>query len=276
MEARNGMLHAGRVADEPVARAARGHGACVLTFHRVVGAAEKDHDITWDAFYRVLDEIARSGSPVDPELTLEPAVPRGAVILTFDDGTADHMRVAETLAARGMSGIFFVPAATMGMRGRLTVPEVRALRALGHRVGSHGLTDAPIGGAVTHDVLRREFGESRAILEDRLGDRVVYFAPPGGRLSARVRRALPGFGYLASRSMRWGIYGAHEDRFSIPCIPVTEYTLARGWVRRAVVDRRVPASMRSASVVRQMIPDVIRIRVRRMLHTPFLTRARAR
>jgi peptidoglycan/xylan/chitin deacetylase (PgdA/CDA1 family) len=247
----------------------------VLTFHRVVSVCEKDHDITWDAFYRVLDEIARSGRSVDSELVFGPAAAGSAAILTFDDGTADHLRVAEVLAARGMSGIFFIPAVTMGMCGRLTAGEVRALRALGHCVGSHGLTDAPIG-AAADDVLRRELGESRAILEDRVGGQVVYFAPPGGRLSARARRALPGFGYLASRSMRWGICGAHEDRFSIPCIPVTEYTLARGWVSRAVVAGRVPASMRSASVVRRIIPDAIHTRVRRMLHAPFLARDRAR
>jgi peptidoglycan/xylan/chitin deacetylase (PgdA/CDA1 family) len=273
METGHGMLRLGAVARTPAP--GRRRPACVLTFHRLVEVCEKDHDVTWAAFCGVLDELERAGSSVHAELTVDPATPGDVVVLTFDDGTVDHLRAAETLAARGMAGIFFIPPARMGTRDRLTPRHVQTLQALGHRVGSHGLTDAPIV-AGTADVLRRELGESKAILEGWIGAPVAYFAPPGGRLGAYARRALPEFGYVASRSMRWGLYGAHDDRFSIPCIPVTEFTLARGWVRRAVTAHRIAPSMRPATVLRRILPDPVRARVRRMLHTPFVVGDRAR
>lgn len=273
METGHGMLRGGAVERGPALP--RSRPSCVLTFHRLVDVCEKDHDVTWPAFRRVLDEIARAGSRVHADLAGAPTVPCDAVILTFDDGTADHLRAAEELAARGIPGIFFIPPARMGTRGRLTPRQVQTLRALGHRVGAHGLNDASIA-AGPPDLLHRELGVSKAMLEDWLGVPVVYFAPPGGVLGAGARRALPAFGYAASRSMRWGLYLPGDDRFAIPCIPVTEYTLARGWVRRAVLTRRIAPSMRPATVLRRLLPDPVRARVRRMLHMPYIVKERAR
>jgi peptidoglycan/xylan/chitin deacetylase (PgdA/CDA1 family) len=71
-------------------------------------------------FERQLEAICREWTPVDWRAVLAalrggPALPRDAVLLTFDDGLADHHRhVLPRLAARGLSAVFFVLARQPG------------------------------------------------------------------------------------------------------------------------------------------------------------------
>ena len=257
----------------PSARAShspeRRRGLCVLTFHRVVERCERDHDITWTSFLTLLDGITAEGAPSESRLAGEDGLRGRAVALTFDDGTADHQRVGEELARRGMMGVFFVPAGRVGMPHRLTMPRLRDLSALGHRVGSHGFSHLPLDDRTAPEVLTRELRESKTLLEDGIGAAVEFFAPPGGFERTKARDELAAHGYTASRSMRWGIYASVRDRWSIPCIPVTEFTLARGWVMHALRVRRIPLVMRSGLAIKGWLPDTVRRSLRKKLHGPF-------
>ncbi len=244
-------------------------GLCVLTFHRIAERCDKDHDVTWRSFRMVLNDIAANGATVDARLDSEDGFPQRAVGLTFDDATADHARVAEELAGRRMPGVFFIPAGKVGRPGYLSMPEVRGLAALGHRVGSHALNDLPLDDRMPPEIVSRELSDSKKALEDWTGTRVTYFAPPGGVERASAARELLASGYTASRSMRWGIYRSLRDRWSIPCIPVTEFTLACGWVIHAVRTREVPLAMRSGWTVKRLMPEPVRHSVRKMLHSTF-------
>ena len=71
------------------ARPHEGRQSCALrapTVHRVVDVPERDHDISWPSFFRVLDMI---DDEVTTELRLGQDSGRG-VVLTFDDGSTDH------------------------------------------------------------------------------------------------------------------------------------------------------------------------------------------
>jgi Polysaccharide deacetylase len=244
----------------------RRYGMCVLTFHRVVGEPEWDHDITWRSFRRLLDSLAGSDSPVETGLGADASLRKPAVALTFDDGTEDHVRVGEELALRGFAGIFFVPAGKVGTSGRLTLEQLLKLQALGHVLGSHSFSEVPLRRGMPDRELKRELGDSKTFLEDAVGARVAYFAPPGGIGCRWLRGELERYGYRASRSMVWGIYDSPRERWTIPCIPVTELTVARGWVRGVLCAHALPLAMRSAWTIKSMMPGPARVAMRKMLH----------
>jgi hypothetical protein len=244
-------------------------GMCVLTFHRVVNDCERDHDITWKSFLGLLDSIAQGGEPIQTRLDFDRALHRSAVALTFDDGTADHMHVGHELVKRGMAGVFFVPAGLVGARDRLGLRQVRELHALGHTLGSHSFSHAPLRQEMSRHQRQRELGDSKAFFEDALGVSISYFAPPGGIGCRWLGLELERHGYEASRSMVWGIYRFPRSRWTIPCVPVTEFTLAQGWVRAALSTHALPLAMRSMWTLKSMVPGLARGVVRRALHGPF-------
>jgi len=252
----NGDAHGGR------------GGLCVLTFHRVVERCERDHDITRRSFCHLLDAIAAMGTVTDTQLASGESLRKRAAVLTFDDGTEDHLWAGEELARRGLPAIFFVPAGRVGRPGFLPPHRVRGLGAMGIRIGSHGFDHLRLEAGLPPAAIRRELEDSKKFLEDVGGAPVVYFAPPGGLGSRVVRQALGRYGYAASRSMRWGIYESWEARWEIPCIPVTEFTLKRGWVTAALRVGAMPLAMRGAWLVKRLMPSRVRFAVRRKLHTP--------
>lgn len=250
-------------------RPAQRRGLCVLAFHRITDRCEKDHDIAWTSFRTLLDRVAASGAVIETRLAVQNGLRQRAVVLTFDDGTANHLRVGEELAARGMRGVFFVPAGTIGQPGHLSMPQLRDLLALGHQVGSHGFSHLPLDGRMSPQAITHELQDSKQLLEDGLGADVVYFAPPGGIVRGSRSDELRAHGYRASRSMAWGIYRAFRDRWRIPSIPVTEFTLARGWIEHALRACELPFAMRSGWAIKRLMPLALRSSVRRRLHDPF-------
>ena len=111
------------------------------------------------------------------------------VVLTFDDGTVDHLDVGRALAERLVRAIFFVPAATVGEEEFLSREHLCELRDHGHVIGSHGFVHTPLDRLSSTEValaVRR----SKDFLESALSAPVQYFAPPGGREHACLRGEL--------------------------------------------------------------------------------------
>src|SRR6516225_9677770 len=173
--------------------------ASVLLFHRVSSAIPEDGiTVSEGRFRRIcrmlqrsfhvrpLDEVVgvlRSGGPM----------PNRTVAITFDDCYRDNLPAARVLAEHGLPATFFIPTAFVGTDhvfpwdrhlkrlGNLSWDEVRQIADLGFEVGSHSVTHSDFATlSVAH--ARRELAESRAVLEERLGRRVRWFAYPfGGR-----------------------------------------------------------------------------------------------
>jgi peptidoglycan/xylan/chitin deacetylase (PgdA/CDA1 family) len=241
----------------------RGAATCLLMVHRVVDRPVRDHDTGWDSFLRLIDELEAGRHP----FTTEPAPDRGsgpAIALTFDDGTEDHLAVGETLAARAIGAIFFVSPGLVGESGYLDEAGVQRLTGLGHRVGSHGVRHERLD-QLEPGLVDRELVESRARLEDLTAKPVDLYAPVGGAgvpdLAVRLERA----GYVGSRSTRWGIHTNPSERWAMPCLPVTELTLRRGWVSEAAAAMRLPARLAVLHAVKEALPGGIRTRVRHAL-----------
>jgi len=114
---------------------------------------------------------------------------------TFDDGHVSHVsNAAPLLESVGLRGIFFIPAANIGGGSTASWPELRALQAKGHGIGSHGNSHILLTGCSDRE-LREELTRSRLTLEDKLGVPVLTISLPGGRWNARVAGACREAGY---------------------------------------------------------------------------------
>lgn len=115
--------------------------------------------------------------------------------LTFDDGGASALvATAPLLEGRGRHGTFFVVTDRIGSDGFLDEDGVRELRERGHVVGSHGRTHRALT-RLGDDELAAELRESKARLEEILGEEVTAIAAPGGFYDARIARAAEAAGY---------------------------------------------------------------------------------
>lgn len=146
-------------------------------------------------------------------------LPRGMVVLTFDDGFADvYEHAFPVLSAASLPATVFLVADTLSPQGRTVDwvapwdnPPVEPLRTLSleqilemqdagvtfgsHSYAHHDLTQ--LGEQECEDDLRR----SRQLLETLLGRPVPYLAFPFGRHDERVRRAARRAGYAHAFSL---------------------------------------------------------------------------
>jgi peptidoglycan/xylan/chitin deacetylase (PgdA/CDA1 family) len=249
-----------RASHDPVHRA----GLVVLAFHRVVHRPERDHDIGWADFRALLDELDASRLTVS--LEADPSTLTDVhIALTFDDATDDHFEVALELDRRHMKGIFFVPPGRLDTPSFLDASQLRSIDGQGHVVGAHGLNHMPLPELSTEDRLR-EVRDSKRMLEDLLGHPVDLFAPPGGAYVPSLPAELAEHGYVAARSMIWGTYESVDERWHIPCVPVTSFILRRGWATRTMETGRMPAPMRWTWRAKEILPLGLRIFVRGAIH----------
>ena len=82
------------------------------------------HELGFEAI--TLDQYVRfvRGEPVQ--------LPRRPILLTFDDGYVSALRTADPVLARlGWSAVMYVPTGAVGLPGRLTWDELRAMRSTG-------------------------------------------------------------------------------------------------------------------------------------------------
>jgi peptidoglycan/xylan/chitin deacetylase (PgdA/CDA1 family) len=115
-------------------------------------------------------------------------------LLTFDDGGLSALRIAETLAARGWRGHFFVTADFIGAKRFLSAADIRSLDGMGHVIGSHSCSHPARMAQCSWAQLNDEWSRSKGVLEDIVGHPVAVASIPGGEYSKTVARAAAGVG----------------------------------------------------------------------------------
>ncbi|GIH39629.1 hypothetical protein Mco01_26290 [Microbispora corallina] len=143
------------------------------------------------------------------------AVRRPTVVLTFDDGTADHAKVAKMLSARGLKGTFYINSARFGLPGYLSLTDAKAIAKAGHEIGGHTLHHVHLP-LQPEDVQQAEICDDRRTLLD-LGFKVRSFAYPFGEYDESSRRIAMSCGYTTAR----GVYGLRRPVGCNTC-PLTE------------------------------------------------------
>jgi peptidoglycan/xylan/chitin deacetylase (PgdA/CDA1 family) len=196
--------------------------SAVLTYHRLTPDQEEKllfHDVPMSMFQRQMERVAALGAGNGSLRT----------IVTFDDGTKDHMHAGEILTNLNLTGCFFVISDRLDKLGYLARSDVRSLVSLGHQIGSHTVAHRTLP-TLSNDELNVELKSSREILEQLTGRRIDWFAPPGGAIDKRTLNAAFSCGYRVVRTMRWG-YAPGILEGLIPTIPIFRWTRKRHFER---------------------------------------------
>ncbi|MFE8596315.1 polysaccharide deacetylase family protein [Archangium violaceum] len=119
------------------------------------------------------------------------------VSLNFDDCLSSQLQAAAMLEARGMRGTFFINSGKLGLSGRLTAAQVRALQDAGHEIGGHTLTHPHLT-TLSADEQRREICNDRVALLNQ-GFRVTSFAYPFGDKDSVTRQIVIDCNYNSAR-----------------------------------------------------------------------------
>jgi peptidoglycan/xylan/chitin deacetylase (PgdA/CDA1 family) len=202
--------------------------AAVFYFHDVVPTARlgeippthRPYAVTPEEFRAYLLAAARSPrqSVVAGRIPGELGGPFYGV--TFDDGRAsDHHEAFPVLCELGIRATFFVVPTLVGTPGYVTWSELREMVAAGMEIGSHSLTH-PFVDALGEAELRLEFGESKRILEDRLGCTVRTGSLPRGWAPPVLEPVLRELGYRVFCTSRVGWWHPGDAPLAVPRVAV--------------------------------------------------------
>jgi peptidoglycan/xylan/chitin deacetylase (PgdA/CDA1 family) len=160
------------------------------------GPAAARYKLTPETFEAHLDSI--DAAHVEVGL----AVDHSQAALTFDDGGASALWVADALERRGWRGHFFITTGRIGTPGFLAGDEVAELARRGHGVGSHSDTHPTYMGTLSHAEIAREWRRSRDALREILGSAPETAAVPGGYVSPAVITEAARAGYCLLMTSR--------------------------------------------------------------------------
>jgi peptidoglycan/xylan/chitin deacetylase (PgdA/CDA1 family) len=99
---------------------------------------------------------------------------------TFDDGGISNLKSAQILEDKGLKGIYFITTKKIGTHGFLGEKDIRTLRNSGHIIGSHSHTHPMIFRSLSFEKMMEEWKASKGILEEILGEEILYASIPGG------------------------------------------------------------------------------------------------
>jgi peptidoglycan/xylan/chitin deacetylase (PgdA/CDA1 family) len=159
---------------------------------------------------------------------------------TFDDGReSDYREAFPVLCELGLRATFFVVPTLVGTSGFAGWSELREMVACGMEIGSHSLTH-PFVDRLDASALRHEFGESKAIIEDRLGAPVRAASLPRGWAPPALDAILAELGYRVFCNSRVGWWRPGANPLAVrripgePGMPVDEFAAIVNAERRAL------------------------------------------
>jgi peptidoglycan/xylan/chitin deacetylase (PgdA/CDA1 family) len=176
----------------------------------------------------------------------------GQFVLSFDDGYLTDYTVAfARLAERGWPGCFFVIGNQVGAPRALGWRELREMAAAGMEIGSHSLTH-PFLHRADPDQIRREFGESKRILEDGLGRAVHFASLPRGSAAPGMGALIKELGYRAFCTSEPGLVSVRTNPYEVPRIAVKQRTTP-AFLRQVCAGRRMTlATLQSFHAVKKL------------------------
>jgi peptidoglycan/xylan/chitin deacetylase (PgdA/CDA1 family) len=174
----------------------------------------------------------------------ERPLPRRAVVLTFDDAYAGFIEHAlPALRRHGFPATVYAISGWLGRSmawsqpqpGRaepplMTAAQLRGIRAAGIIVGSHGATHTKLG-ELSPDAQRRELADSRAALQDVLGEAVEHLCYPFGSFDRSAVDLAAETGYRSATTCLRGAATALDHPLVLPrkAISFGDNLIGFGW-----------------------------------------------
>lgn len=191
--------------------------SAILTYHSI-GGEPSVVATPADLFARQMEWLAGSGMLV---VGLEEALEKpGTVALTFDDGYRDFLTAALPVLQRfGFPAtLFAVTGYCQAGGGWMNWQELREVAGAGVSIGAHSVDHADLS-RVNPEEAKRQLGDSRRMLEDRLGVAVRTCSYPFG-LSTPALRAWARGEFVAACGTRLDYLRPGQDRADLPRIDV--------------------------------------------------------
>ena len=154
-------------------------------------------------------------------------LPPKPVIISFDDGFADFYDFAHPiLQQHGFPATLYIVTNCVGKSSRWLAPEGEGLRpmmtwaqiqelpACDIEIGAHSLNHPQLD-TLPLDQARTEIFESKAALEDHLGQPITTFAYPHGYYSQAVRQLVQDAGYISACAVKHAMSSTDDDTFAL-------------------------------------------------------------
>jgi peptidoglycan/xylan/chitin deacetylase (PgdA/CDA1 family) len=221
----------------------------ILMYHRIAidgPAALSRYCVTPEAFEEQLSYLQENGysSATLDEWRLAVQgirpLPRGSILLTFDDGCVDFLTTAWPLIQRyGFGALVFLPTETVGGRcdwdGRHGTPtqvldwsQIIQLKKDGVEFGSHTASH-PMLTSLPPDEIARELLRSRIELEERLGSAITSIAYPYGETDGAVQALAGACGYLYGLTCEPRATERNDRFLALPRLEVSRHLQIKGF-----------------------------------------------
>lgn len=177
--------------------------------------------------------------------------------LTFDDGWASDYEVAfPVLRELGHRATFFVVPTMVDSPGYVTWAQLREMVAGGMEIGSHSLTH-PFMQDLDAAGVRREFGESRDILQDRLGLPVRAASLPRGWEPPGFEAVLGELGYRVFCTSRVGWWYPGGRALAMPRVAVRRDMTPEEFVAIATAERGALWRLQAVDVAKNVVKSCL-------------------
>ena len=153
-------------------------------------------------------------------------IPRNLVVITFDDGYKDNLKIAEVLKEFGYPVTIFVIAKEIGEDGFLSRKDIVSLLAdkeVKVNIGSHTLTHAYLPDQ-ERLAMKREISQSKSLLEEIFSQDVEVFSYPIGGFTKEALSDVEEAGYLCACATNRGFF-RKLNRFALRRIKITNRDL---------------------------------------------------
>jgi peptidoglycan/xylan/chitin deacetylase (PgdA/CDA1 family) len=182
----------------------------ILCYHQIRdwrptdSKTSRDYIVPVEAFRNQMKMLSDSGyTTVLPDelyahLTTGKALPKKAMMLTFDDTDLDQYTIAlPEMKKYGFKGVFFIMTVSLGRNHYMSKDQVKQLSDEGHIIGSH---------TWDHHNVKKYSGKDWEIqidkpthqLESITGKKILYFAYPFGLWNPQAIPELKKRGFLAA------------------------------------------------------------------------------
>lgn len=195
-------------------------GVPILAYHQV-GEADDIYSVTADQFEYQMEYLSKNGYTAISLKELfdfydgKSNLPEKPIVITFDDGYEDNYLTALPIMEKyKMRSTVFVVPSLVGTTEYLSWQQISEMRERQTEIGSHSMSHVAMNEISTVEQYR-EIGESRTVLEEHLGQPVLFFAYPYGQFTGITEQILWESGYRGACSGITGLNSKGVDAYAL-------------------------------------------------------------